>query len=96
MRDQLQVCTDWDKISSDLTVQINRLTSYQNSMQLRMILINISATVKKIGIEEINCRRYKKQTIRHSELVEQVNNMIREIEQMITFATLLDGENYYD
>ena len=96
MRDQLQVCTDWDKISSELTAQISRLTSYQNSMQLRLILNNISLTVKKIGIEEIDCRRFKKQTVRHRELVAQVNNMIEEIEQMITFATLLDGENYYD
>ena len=58
MRDQLQVCTDWDKISSELTAQISRLTSYQNSMQLRLILNNISFTVKKIGIEEIDCRRF--------------------------------------
>ena len=55
------------------------------------MVANIGHVVKQISVEEIECRRLQKQTIKHKELVERANTIIDEIEHLITFATLLDG-----
>jgi hypothetical protein len=52
---------------------------------------NIGLMVKDISKEEINCRRYQKQTRLHKELVDKVNEEIANYERMITFAVLLTG-----
>ena len=51
----------------------------------------IGQMVKKLGEEEINCRRSHRQTRKHKELLEQINREIANYEQYITFGVLLTG-----
>jgi hypothetical protein len=91
MTNQIQVCSDWAEISDKLYRHINTLAHYRNKAQLQHMVANIGHVVKQISVEEIECRRLQKQTIKHKELVERANTIIDEIEHLITFATLLDG-----
>jgi hypothetical protein len=47
--------------------------------------------VKKLSEEEINCRRMGRQTRKHRELLEQINQEIAHYEQYLTFGVLLNG-----
>lgn len=91
MINQIQVCSDWEKVSSNLYRTISALGHYRNRAQLQHMVANIGYQVTQLSIEEIECRRLKRQTLRHKELLTKVNTSINEIEQLITFATLLDG-----
>ena len=51
----------------------------------------IGHMVKKLSEEEINCRRMGRQTRKHKELLEQINQEIAQYEQYLTFGVLLNG-----
>lgn len=91
MINQIQVCSDWEKVSDYLYRSVNTMVHYRNKAQLQHMIGNIYHLVKQLSIEEIECRRLHKQTIKHKELVARINATINEVEKLITFATLLDG-----
>jgi hypothetical protein len=94
MTNQIQVCSDWAEVSDKLYRYVNGLQTFRNKAQLQHMIANIGHTIKQISIEEIECRRLQKQTIRHKELVIRANQNIDEVEQLITYASLLDGTMY--
>lgn len=80
---------DWQKTRSELIKLAEGCGKYQR--ELKKIVKNLDEIVTKLSIEEVECRRHKKQTQRHREIVQQINEEISNYEQMITFGTLLNG-----
>ena len=80
---------DWDKLSIQLENSAKRIGRYSPEM-LRMSN-NIGTMVKELGKEEINCRRYGRQTRQHKELLDKINSEITNFEMYLTFGTLLSG-----
>ena len=89
MSNQIQSSLDWPKVQTALEAPLHQMKKYTNEMW--NISHNIGLMVKDLSKEEINCRRYQKQTRLHKELVDKVNEEIANYERMITFAVLLAG-----
>lgn len=49
----------------------------------------IDQAIVAADMESVECRRYKKETPRYKELVQKVDNLLTNLEQHITFASLL-------
>ena len=49
----------------------------------------IDQAIVAADMESVECRRNKRETLRYRELVQQVNNLLTNLEQHITFANLL-------
>lgn len=84
---KIQTSLDWPVVQSKLETPAKRLGKYNREMLL--ISRNIGYHVKMLSCEEINCRRYQKQTQHHKELVNKINEEIDSYNQLITFALLL-------
>jgi hypothetical protein len=52
------------------------------------ILVNIDRMIIHLSVEEINCRRYQKQTAKHKTLLANINAEIENYEQLITMGIL--------
>lgn len=89
MSNQIQTSVDWPKVQTQLEAPVRRMKKYSGEM-LR-VSKNIGAMVNELSKEEINCRRHQKQTQRHKEMVDKINEEIANYERMITFAVLLAG-----
>lgn len=85
----IQTSEDWVKIEQDLLAKARSLP--HASQDLSKICKNISKLVSQLSLEEINCRRLHKQTIKHTELMNQINEQIDSLEQLITFAALIQN-----
>ena len=66
---------------------------YQNNIidEIVPFLSNTLIKFKVLSEEEINCRRMGRQTRKHKELLEQINQEIAHYEQYLTFGVLLNG-----
>jgi len=51
----------------------------------------IDVAIVRADMESVECRRLKKQTSRYQELIKTVEDLLTNLEQHITFATLLGG-----
>ena len=80
---------DWAKVQIALEAPAHKLKRYTGDM-LKMSNA-IGAMVKKLSEEEITCRRMGRQTQKHKELLEQINQEILHYEQYLTFGVLLNG-----
>jgi hypothetical protein len=89
MENKIQTSIDWPDVQKRIEAPIHSMKKYSHEMW--NISHNIGLMVKDISKEEINCRRYQKQTRLHKELVDKVNEEIANYERMITFAVLLTG-----
>lgn len=49
----------------------------------------IDVAIVSADMESVECRRLKRETLRYQELVQQVDNLLTNLEQHITFASLL-------
>ena len=49
----------------------------------------IDVTIVAADMESVECRRLRKETLRYQELVKNVNDLLTNLEQHITFANLL-------
>jgi septation ring formation regulator EzrA len=56
---------------------------------LRQMLKPIDNTVTEMSKEDVNCRQLKKTTLRYKELEAKANNLLTNLEQMVTFAALI-------
>jgi hypothetical protein len=49
----------------------------------------VDQAIVAVDMESVECRRLKRETSRHRELVQKVNDLLTNLEQHITFANLL-------
>ena len=56
---------------------------------LRKMLVPIDALVTEMSREDVNCRQLKKTTLKYRELEAKANDLLTNLEQMVTFAALL-------
>ena len=89
MENQIRSSLDWPSVQTALEAPLHRMKKYTNEMW--NISHNIGLMVKDLSKEEINCRRYQKQTRLHAEQLIKINEEIANYERMITFAVLLAG-----
>ena len=80
---------DWAEVQIALEAPAHKMKCYTNDM-LKMSDA-IGHMVKKLSEEEINCRRQRRQTQKHKELLAQINQEIANYEQYLTFGVLLSG-----
>lgn len=86
---EITTSLDWAEVQIALEAPAHKMKRYTHDM-LKMSSA-IGYMVKKLGEEEINCRRLHRQTRKHKELLEQINREITNYEQFITFGVLLNG-----
>lgn len=86
---EITTSLDWASVQIKLEAQAHQMKRYTGDM-LKMSSA-IGHMVKKLGEEEINCRRLHCQTRKHKELLEQINREITNYEQFITFNILSNG-----
>lgn len=70
------------------------IATVKNKVARRDLLKMVKAIDKAIvaaDMESVECRRVKKETARYRELVQNVNDLLTNLEQHITFASLLRG-----
>jgi PP-loop superfamily ATP-utilizing enzyme len=89
MENQIQSSLDWPAVQTALEAPLHKMQKYTHEMW--NISHNIGLMVKDLSKEEINCRRYQKQTRIHKEMLAKINEEITNYERMITFAILLAG-----
>ena len=51
----------------------------------------IDTAIVAADMESVECRRLKKETLRYRELVQQISGLLTNLEQHITFASLLNA-----
>lgn len=89
MENKIQTSLDWPDVQRRIEAPVHRMNKYGGEML--QISQNIGRMVRDLSIEEINCRRYSKQTRLHKEQVDKINEEIANYERMLTFAVLLAG-----
>lgn len=89
MENKIQTSLDWQRVSADVRHQIRNL-KFENRRDLALMIEYVDHLVGELSKEEINCRRLQKQTRKHQELTEKINIRLEEIDQLITFAALLN------
>lgn len=70
------------------------IATVKNKVARRDLLKMVKAIDRAIvaaDMESVECRRVKKETARYRELVQNVNDLLTNLEQHITFASLLRG-----
>jgi len=58
---------------------------------LMKMLRNIDAAVNAVSRERVECRRLHKETGYYKDLVKKAEDLIKNLEQHLTFAALLNG-----
>ena len=89
MENKIQTSLDWAQVQNAIEAPVYRMKKYTREMF--KVSRNIGYMVSELGKEEINCRRSGKQTQKHKEMVDKINEEIANYERMITFAVLLAG-----
>ena len=68
------------------------IATVKNKVARRDLLKMVKAVDQAIvaaDMESVECRRLHKETVRYKELVQNVNDLLTNLEQHITFASLL-------
>ena len=76
---------DWDNQYQELD---NKGRKLKDSRDILRILVNIDRMIIHLSVEEINCRKYQKQTAKHKTLLANINAEIENYEQLITMGIL--------
>jgi hypothetical protein len=69
--------------------QIATVKSKVAYRDLRKMLAGVDRVVTEISKEAVECRRIKKTTIKYKELEQQAQDLLTNLEQMVTFAALI-------
>lgn len=69
--------------------QIAVIKNKQAYTDLRAMMRPIDRTITEMSKEDVVCRQMKKTTLRYRELEKQANDLLTNLEQMVTFAALL-------
>ena len=69
--------------------QISTIKSKVAYRDLRKMLANVDRVVTEISKESVECRRTKKETLKFTELKNQANTLLDNLDQHITFAALI-------
>ena len=86
---ELQTSLDWPAMQTAMEAPAYKINKF--SGELRQMSDNIGGMIKALSIEEIECRRQQKQTRKHRELLDKINEYISDYERNLTFAVLLAG-----
>lgn len=89
MDNVIQTSMDWAAVQRRIEAPALKMKRYSGEML--KVSRNIGLMVRELSKEEINCRRSGRQTPKHKETVDQINQEIANYERMITFAVLLAG-----
>jgi hypothetical protein len=71
--------------------QISTVTNKVARKDLLKMVKTIDVSIVGADMESVECRRLKRETVRYRELVEQIDQLLTNLEQHITFACLLKG-----
>lgn len=69
--------------------QISLIKNKVAYRDLRQMLSSVDRVVTEISKESVECRRMKKTTNKYTELTEQADMLLTNLEQHITFAALI-------
>ena len=86
---EIQSSLDWPAVQTAMEAPAYKINKF--SGELRQMSDNIGYMIKALSIEEIECRRQQKQTRKHRELLDKINEYISDYERNLTFAVLLAG-----
>ena len=94
----LKIKTQYNYKMDELFQRLDRaeraIATVKNKVARRDLLKMVKAIDRAIvaaDMESVECRRLKKETARYRELVQNVNDLLTNLEQHITFASLLRG-----
>jgi hypothetical protein len=85
---EIKTSLDWQKVYLELNKQTSG-ASFAYKPDMVKLASAISSMVQELSMEEINCRRQHKQTKKHKELLDKINEQIHNYETMVTFGLLL-------
>jgi hypothetical protein len=83
-----------DELYQRLDGAERQIATIQNKVarkDLLKMLRTIDAAMVAADMESVECRRLHKQTTRYTELIQQADRLITNLEQHLTFAALLAG-----
>lgn len=86
---EIQTSLDWPAVQTALESPVHSMNKF--NAEMLKISKNIGFMVTELSKEEINCRRQQRQTSKHKQMVDNINQEIANYERMITFAVLLAG-----
>jgi hypothetical protein len=86
---EIQSSLDWPEVQTAIEAPVHKIKKFGG--ELRQMSDNIGTMIKTLSIEEIECRRQQKQTRKHKELLDKINECIADYERNLTFAVLLAG-----
>jgi len=69
--------------------QISAVKNKVAYRDLRKMLASVDRTITALSQESVECRRLKRETSKFIELKKQVNGLLDNLEQHITFAALI-------
>jgi hypothetical protein len=88
---RVQTSLDWDQVSSEMRAQMHAAPVLCRKDLARMIG-SIEGLVQKLGGEEVDLRRNRKESSpRQQALVDQINKSITEYEKWLMLAHLQHG-----
>jgi len=70
-------------------VQVNAVKSKVAKRDLIKMIRAVDTAMTAADQESVECRRTRKETLKYQELVKKVSNLLTNLEQHITFASLL-------
>jgi hypothetical protein len=74
-----------NRVESQIALVKNKV-AYRD---LRRMVEPIDAVITEMSKEDVECRQRKKVTLRYRELEAQANELLSNLEQMVTFAALI-------
>ena len=83
-----------DELFQRLDRAEKQIATVKNKVARKDLLKMVRAVDQPIvsaDMESVECRRIHKETLRYRELVKQVDSLLTNLEQHITFASLLGG-----
>jgi sugar-specific transcriptional regulator TrmB len=88
---RVQISTDWDQVGTELRNQMHAAPGNTRKDLARMIG-NVEGLIQKLGTEEIELRRNKKNSSRkREEILEQIEEAINDYEKWLMLAHLQHG-----
>lgn len=70
---------------------IRTMTNHSLSKDLRRMSRACDNCRTELSKESIQCRKYRRETIKYQELLQQYSTCLQVLEEYVTFGVLLDG-----
>ena len=87
-----RIITNMDELFQRLDRAERAISNVKNKVarkDLLKMVKTIDVAIVAADMESVECRRTRKETLRYRELVKKVNDLLTNLEQHITFASLL-------